>query len=331
MDITLYHSQDLSARHFLVTGGAGFIGSHLVDYLLKNNAGKVRVLDNLSTGSMNNLLAFKGNSAFDFIEGDIRDAKVCKLAMDGIDYVLHQAALGSVPRSILDPFTTNDVNITGFLNIITAARDANVKRLVYAASSSTYGDSKELPKIEDNIGKPLSPYAVTKYVNELYADVFSRTYNFNTIGLRYFNVFGPRQNPLGAYAAVIPLFIKAALHNEAPTINGDGLTSRDFTFVDNVVQANMKALFHDELLKHEVFNIACGEQTTLNELWQYISELAGIETPAKYAGERRGDVRQSLASVNKAMYVLNYLPQVLAKEGLQKTYDWYKMNLSMNA
>lgn len=331
MDLKTYHSGNLGSDSFLVTGGAGFIGSHLVEYLLKHNAGKVRVLDNFSTGSIDNLLPFQDNKAFELFEGDIRQPEDCKAAMQGIDYVLHQAALGSVPRSVLDPLTTNNVNITGFLNVITAAREAGIKRMVYAASSSTYGDSKELPKVEDNIGRPLSPYAVTKYVNELYADVFSRTYGFNTIGLRYFNVFGPRQNPTGAYAAVIPLFIKAALNNETPTINGDGLTSRDFTFVDNVVQANVKALFYNELTKHEVFNIACREQTTLNQLWQHICALAGIELPVQRAAERLGDVKQSLASVDKAIAMLGYTPQVQVSEGLKKAFDWYKINLKQNA
>lgn len=327
----IFHSADLNGYNFLVTGGAGFIGSHLVEYLLIHNAGKVRVLDNFSTGSIDNLLPFQDNPAFELLEGDIREPEHCKAAMQDIDFVLHQAALGSVPRSIIDPLTTNNVNITGFLNVITAARIAGVKRMVYAASSSTYGDSKELPKVEDKIGKPLSPYAVTKYVNELYADVFARTYGFNTIGLRYFNVFGPRQNPMGAYAAVIPLFIKAALNNETPTINGDGLTSRDFTYVENVIQANMKALFFNGLEKHEVFNIACGGQTTLNQLWQQIAGMAGIEANVQHAEERLGDVRQSLASVEKAAAMLRYEPQVQAAEGLQKTFDWYKMNLKLNA
>jgi len=327
----MFHPVDLGNYHFLITGGAGFIGSHLVDYLLKHKAGKVRVLDNFSTGSIDNLLPFQSSPAFELLEGDIREPEHCKTAMQDIDFVLHQAALGSVPRSISDPLTTNNVNITGFLNVITAARDAGVKRMIYAASSSTYGDSKELPKVEDKIGKPLSPYAVTKYVNELYADVFSRTYGFNTIGLRYFNVFGPRQNPMGAYAAVIPLFIKAALNNETPTINGDGLTSRDFTYVENVIQANMKALFFDGLEKHEVFNIACGGQTTLNQLWQQIAGMAGIEADVEHAAERLGDVRQSLASIDKASAVLGYAPQILVGEGLQQTFDWYKTNLKLNA
>jgi UDP-N-acetylglucosamine 4-epimerase len=331
MDLKKYHNYDLSQSTFLVTGGAGFIGSHLVEYLLKHDAGKVRVLDNFSTGSIDNLLPFQYHSTFELLDGDIRDSQTCETAMEGIDYVLHQAALGSVPRSIADPLTTNDVNITGFLNILIAAQKANVKRMVYAASSSTYGDSKELPKVEDKIGKPLSPYAVTKYVNELYADVFARSYNFNTIGLRYFNVFGPRQNPMGAYAAVIPLFIKAALSNDSPVINGDGLTSRDFTFIDNVIQANIKALFYGELSAHEVFNIACNGQTTLNELWQYISGLAGVEITAGRTLERRGDVRQSLASIDKAKSLLMYQPEVMALDGLQKTFDWYKLNLKLNA
>jgi UDP-N-acetylglucosamine 4-epimerase len=244
--------------------------------------------------------------------------------MEGIDYVLHQAALGSVPRSINDPITSNEVNVTGFLNILVAARDSGVKRMVYAASSSTYGDHPGLPKVEDKIGNPLSPYAVTKYVNELYAQVFSRTYDFHTIGLRYFNVFGPRQNPRGPYAAVIPLFMQSALKHEAPFINGDGTTSRDFTYVENAVQANIKALFAEGISKHEVVNIAVGDVTTLNQLWQYINDIAGINIPAQYREERKGDVRHSLANVSKAKQLIGYQPAVTIQKGLQTTFEWYK-------
>lgn len=325
MQLKKYHTGSISNCSFLVTGGAGFIGSHLAAYLLAHGAGKVRVLDNFSTGSTANIAPFIQNASFELLEGDIRDADTCRRALQGIDYVLHEAALGSVPRSITDPATTNDVNITGFLNILTAAKEAGVKRMVYAASSSTYGDSKELPKVEEHIGEPLSPYAVTKYVNELYAGVFAKVYGFNTIGLRYFNVFGPGQNPAGPYAAVIPLFMKAALTNQSPKINGDGLTSRDFTFVDNVIQANIKALFKDEISGHEVFNIACGSRTTLNELWRYITDCAGINTTAVYGDERSGDVRHSLASIQKAADVLGYIPEVPVQQGLNITYQWYKM------
>jgi len=319
-----FHQEDLSRLSFLVTGGAGFIGSNIVEYLIRYGAGKVRVLDNFSTGSKNNLRAFFENPAFECVEGDIRDINTCRQALEGMDYVSHQAALGSVPRSINDPVTTNDVNVSGFLHVLTAARDAGVKRMIYAASSSTYGDHPGLPKVEDKIGNPLSPYAVTKYVNELYADVFSKTYDFNTIGLRYFNVFGPRQNPHGPYAAVIPLFIEAALKNESPVINGDGETSRDFTFVENVVQANIKALLMTGLPHHQVLNIAFGERTTLNQLWQNISAITGIEIPPSYRENRKGDVKHSLASVQKAGHLIGYQPQISVADGLKIAVEWYK-------
>jgi len=319
-----YHTKDLGSSSFLITGGAGFIGSNIVEYLMQHGAGKVRVLDNFSTGSMDNIEPYLSRPEFSLIEGDIRDLDTCRRAMEGIDYVLHQAALGSVPRSINDPITSNEVNVTGFLNILVAARDSGVKRMVYAASSSTYGDHPGLPKVEDKIGNPLSPYAVTKYVNELYAQVFSRTYDFHTIGLRYFNVFGPRQNPRGPYAAVIPLFMQSALKHEAPYINGDGTTSRDFTFVENAVQANIKALFAEDINKHEVVNIAVGDVTTLNELWKYITELAGIDLPAQYREERKGDVRHSLANVAKAQQLIGYKPAVTIQKGLQTTFEWYR-------
>ncbi|MBO9732306.1 MAG: SDR family oxidoreductase [Chitinophaga sp.] len=321
-----YHQQDLSAYSFLITGGAGFIGSNLVEYLLKYGAKKVRVLDNFSTGSRNNIAPFLSNPHFELLEGDIRQQEDCRKAMDGIDYVSHQAALGSVPRSINDPVTTNEVNISGFLNILVAARDAGVKRMVYAASSSTYGDHPGLPKVEDKIGNPLSPYAVTKYVNELYAQVFSRTYDFHTIGLRYFNVFGPRQNPKGAYAAVIPLFIDAALRKEVPTINGDGETSRDFTFVENAVQANIKALFADGITTAEIINIAFGERTTLNELWEKIGAITNFVVPPTYKPERKGDVKHSLADISKANQLVGYQPVFSVANGLEIAVNWYRDN-----
>lgn len=322
---TSYHSNiDLSQSKFLITGGAGFIGSNLVEYLLKYGAGKVRVLDDFSTGSRENIQPFLDNPAFELLEGDIRALDVCKKAIEGMDYIAHQAALGSVPRSINDPITTNEVNISGFLNILVAARDANIKRMIYAASSSTYGDHPDLPKVEDKIGNPLSPYAITKFVNELYAGTFSKVYNFHTIGLRYFNVFGPRQDPDGAYAAVIPLFIKAALSGKAPFINGDGKTSRDFTFVENAVQANIKALLLPDLQEHQVVNIACGESTTLNQLWTVISGVGGIDLPAQYQSERKGDVKHSLADISKVNSLLGYTPSVKVKDGLALTYSWYK-------
>jgi len=319
-----YHNEDISKYSFLITGGAGFIGSNLVEYLLKHGAGKVRVLDNLSTGYYSNLERFATNPAFEFVEGDIRNLEACQNAVKGMDFVSHQAALGSVPRSINDPITTNEVNISGFLNMLVAARDENVKQFIYAASSSTYGDHPGLPKVEDKIGNPLSPYAVTKYVNELYAAVFSKTYGFHTIGLRYFNVFGPYQNLHGPYAAVIPLFIEAALKGEAPSINGDGETSRDFTFVDNAVQANVKALLNNNIDQHEVINIAVGQRTTLNQLWQMLCELSGNSIEAIHNPERRGDVRHSLADVSKAETVIQYKPQYSIKEGLGMTYKWYQ-------
>ena len=262
-----YHVGDLKNDTFLVTGGAGFIGSNLVEYLLKYNARKVIILDNFSNGHRKNIDAFLDDDRCVLIEGDIRDKSVCEKAMINVDFVLHQAALGSVPRSINDPITSNEVNVSGFLNVLMSAKESNtVKKMVYAASSSTYGDSKTLPKIENVIGKPLSPYAVTKYVNELYADVFSSVYGFHSVGLRYFNVFGPKQDPNGAYAAVIPLFMDAAMNNTPVKINGDGEQTRDFTFIENVVQANIKSLFSD-LNSHEVFNVAVGERISINNLW----------------------------------------------------------------
>jgi len=323
---TKYHSGELSNHSFLVTGGAGFIGSNIVEYLLKYEAGKVRVLDNFSTGSRENIAQFLNNPAFELVDGDIRDIQVCRSVLKGIDHVSHQAALGSVPRSINDPLTTNDVNINGFLNMLVASRDQGVKSFVYAASSSTYGNHPGLPKVEDKIGSPLSPYAVTKYVNELYCDVFSKVYNFHTIGLRYFNVFGPKQSPNGSYAAVIPLFIEAALNMKAPTINGNGETSRDFTFVENVVQANIKALLPKELQQHEVFNIAVGERTTLNELWNKISELTSTNINPNYSFERKGDVKHSLADITKAKTLIEYEPGFSVKEGLKISIEWYKSN-----
>lgn len=321
-----YHSQDVSSSSFLVTGGAGFIGSHIVEYLLKKGAGKVRVLDNYSTGSPENIEEFRSSASFEMIEGDIRDLETCSTVLEGIDYLLHEAALGSVPRSINDPITTNEVNVSGFLNILVAARDAKVKRMVYAASSSTYGDHPALPKIEEQIGNPLSPYAVSKYINELYASVFSRTYAFHSLGLRYFNVFGPRQNPKGPYAAVIPLFIKAAVQQQSPLINGDGGTSRDFTFVENVVQANIKALFAP-IEKHDVVNVACGAMTSLNELWEMICTNLDVKIPAKHGPQRTGDIKHSLASIEKAGKIFGYSPTIEMKTGLKETIGWGKMNI----
>ncbi len=317
----IYHTTDLSKITFLITGGAGFIGSNLVEYLLHSNAKKVRVLDNLSTGFMKNLAAFQDNPNFEFMEGDIRDLETCKKAMEGIDYVSHQAALGSVPRSINDPVTSNDVNVSGFLNMLVAQKESKtVKRLVYAASSSTYGDSKNLPKVEGTIGKPLSPYAVTKLVNELYADVFYKTYGTQTIGLRYFNVFGPNQSPTGAYAAVIPLFMQALKDEKAPTINGDGEQTRDFTFVQNAVQANVRAFFAKDEAVNEVFNVAYGDRISLNTLWNDLQNISDKNLKAFYGPPRKGDVRDSLANIDKAKNLLGYNPLFSVKDGLEITW-----------
>jgi UDP-N-acetylglucosamine 4-epimerase len=317
-----YHTTDLSNYSFLVTGGAGFIGSILVAYLLKYGAKKVRVLDNLATGFYENIKEFENLSNFEFIEGDIRDLQTCKNAMEGIDYVSHQAALGSVPRSINDPITSNEVNVSGFLNILVAQKESQtVKRLVYAASSSTYGDSKQLPKVEENIGNPLSPYAVTKLVNELYADVFYKTYKTETIGLRYFNVFGPRQSPTGAYAAVIPLFMQALKDKISPTINGDGEQTRDFTYVENAVQANVKAFFADEIAVNQVVNVAYGQRISLNELWSNLKEISGQNIEAVYGPPRAGDVRDSLADISKACKLMGYKPEFSVFDGLKITWE----------
>jgi len=324
MYLNKYHSDNLSNISFLVTGGAGFIGSNIVEYLLKHSAKKVRVLDDFSNGYRENISEFKNNPSFELLEGDIRDLDTCKSAMKDMDYVSHQAALGSVPRSINDPITTNEVNITGFLNMMIALKESStVKRMVYAASSSTYGDSKALPKIEDNIGKPLSPYAVTKYVNELYADVFGKTYNTDVIGLRYFNIFGPKQSPNGAYAAVIPLFMQALKDNKPATINGDGEQTRDFTFVDNAVQANIKGFFASKEAANEVFNIACGERISVNTLWKDLQEAANSILKPLYGPTRQGDVKDSLADISKAERLLGYKPSFAVREGLGITWGYF--------
>ncbi|CAN5906554.1 SDR family oxidoreductase [soil metagenome] len=322
-----FHSEPLDDLTFLVTGGGGFIGSHLVEYLLSFNAGKVRVLDNFSNGFLKNLEPFRDNPRFELIEGDIRNPAVCQQACEGMAIVLHQAALGSVPRSIKDPITTNEVNISGFVNMLTAAREQNVKRFVYAASSSTYGDSASLPKVEHIIGKPLSPYAVTKYATELYADVFGTTYGMEIIGLRYFNIFGPRQDPKGAYAAVIPLFVEAVLKGKPPVMNGDGGQTRDFTFVGNCVQANIKAaLTTNPEAVNQVYNIAVGDRTSLNDLFSILREEAGADVTPVYGPNRAGDIRDSLADISKAQQLLGYDPQVRIREGLQQTLGWFRQN-----
>lgn len=312
---------------FLVTGGAGFIGSHLADFLVQNNAKKVVVLDNFETGFRKNIAHLNNKSNFLLIEGDIRSLENCLSATKNIQYVFHQAALGSVPRSINNPINTNATNIDGFLNMLVAARDNNVTRFVYAASSSTYGDSKKLPKIEDNIGKPLSPYAVTKLVNELYADVFYKTYGLESIGLRYFNVFGPKQDPKGAYAAVIPLFIDALLSNNAPNIHGDGLQTRDFTYIENVIQMNIKAAFSQEKgCVNQIYNTAVGDRTVLLDLYQILRKIAKSDLEPIFVEGRKGDVRDSLADISKARKLLSYEPTVRIEEGLKRTLEWFKNN-----
>lgn len=319
----------------LVTGGAGFIGSNLCEHLLAQG-NEVRCLDNFATGKPENIIPLlaKYPAAFQLLVGDIRNMDDCRKAVEGMEYVLHEAALGSVPRSIKDPVTTNDVNIGGFLNMLVASRDAGVKRFIFAASSSTYGDSKSLPKVEDVIGKPLSPYAITKYVDELYADVFARTYNFEYIGLRYFNVFGRRQDPFGAYAAVIPLFVKKFMAHESPVINGDGEYSRDFTYIDNVIQMNMLALTTTNPdAVNQIYNTAFGERTTLNQLVGYLkeylsefdAEIANVEV--LHGPNRAGDIPHSLACIDKAKNLLNYNPQYNMKYGLKEAVMWYWENI----
>ncbi len=325
--------EHLRSSKILVTGAAGFIGSNLCEALLEIGS-TVVALDNFATGHKKNLSGLLENPNFTFIEGDIRNLDDCNKACHTVDYVLHQAALGSVPRSIHDPITSNEVNVSGFLNMLVASRDAGVKRFIYAASSSTYGDSKSLPKVEEKIGKPLSPYAITKYVNELYADNFKTSYDLDTIGLRYFNVFGRKQDPNGAYAAVIPKFVMQFMKHESPVINGDGSFSRDFTYIDNVIQMNLLSIVSDnsEALNN-VYNTAFGERTTLVELTtllkEYLSEfdqkIGDIEV--QYGPERKGDVPHSLASINKAKTLLGYTPEFDMKSGLKEAVKWYWENL----
>jgi len=323
----------LTKKKVLITGGAGFIGSNLCDKLLAQN-NQVVCLDNLLTGKKENIAHLLGNSNFTFIQGDIRNLDDCKRAVSGADVVLHQAALGSVPRSIEDPGTTNEINISGFLNMLLAAKEEGVKRFVYAASSSTYGDSKELPKIEENIGMPLSPYAVTKYVNELYAHVFGSLYGMETIGLRYFNVFGRRQDSNGAYAAAIPKFILALMNHKAPIIHGDGTQTRDFTYIDNVIQANeLAATTTNKDAFNQVYNVAYGEETVLINLINKLGELLSQHDPKiaeispEHGPERLGDVRYSLASIDKAKRNLGYNPTHCINQGLEEAIDWYWENL----
>jgi UDP-N-acetylglucosamine 4-epimerase len=320
-------------KKILITGGAGFIGSNLCEYFLSKGH-QVTCLDNFATGHRHNIAPFLENINFKLVEGDIRNLEDCKVAVQGVDYVMHQAALGSVPRSLKDPITSNDVNVSGFLNMLVAARDAQVKRFIYAASSSTYGDSENLPKVEEVIGKPLSPYAITKYVNELYAEIFSKTYGLETIGLRYFNVFGRRQDPNGAYAAVIPLFVKQFMNHESPIINGDGNYSRDFTYIDNVIQMNELAMVtENKEAINTVYNTAVGDRTTLNDLVGLLKEaltkhdsaIANVEVV--HGPNRAGDIPHSLASIEKAKERLGYQPKYRLAEGINEAIDWYWNNL----
>lgn len=318
----------MEEKKILLTGGAGFIGSNIIPALLDDpRVSHLRVLDNLSTGNRRNIEEFFQHPKFEFSWGDIREFNICLEACQDMDLVCHQAALGSIPRSIKAPLTTNNVNITGTLNIFTAAKDSGIRRIVYAASSSTYGDSTVLPKKEEVVGNPISPYAVTKLVNELYANVFAQLYDIELIGLRYFNVFGKKQDPYGAYAAVIPLFIKAILENKPPSINGDGEQSRDFTYVENVVQANVKALFtKNKEAVNEVFNIAFGERTTVNELIEILKNISSRDFVPHYQSSRLGDIKHSLADISKASALLDYYPEYNVKEGLKLVYNWYKNN-----
>lgn len=321
------------SKSVLITGGAGFIGSNLCEYFLQKGY-HVTCLDNFATGHRYNIAPFLSDDNFTLLEGDIRDLETCKKAVNGVDYVLHQAALGSVPRSINDPITSNEVNVSGFLNMLVASRDAKVKRFVYAASSSTYGDSESLPKVEETIGKPLSPYAITKYVNELYADIFAKTYGLETIGLRYFNVFGRRQDPNGAYAAVIPKFVLQLVKHESPIINGDGNYSRDFTYIDNVIQMNELAMTTENpAALNTVYNTAFGDRTTLNDMVHYLKEYLSEFDPAiadvavVYGPNRLGDIPHSLASIDKARKLLNYQPEFSFQQGLKAAVAWYWENL----
>lgn len=323
----------LKNKKVLVTGGAGFIGSNLCQALLNLDV-KVTCLDNFATGHQHNITPFLSNPNFTLITGDIRDIEVCNTACKDQDFVLHQAALGSVPRSIADPITSNAVNVSGFLNVLVAARDAKVKRFIYAASSSTYGDHEALPKVEETIGKPLSPYAITKYVNELYAENFFTTYGLNTIGLRYFNVFGRRQDPNGAYAAVIPLFVKQFINHQSPVINGDGSYSRDFTYIDNVVQMNLLAITtQNKQALNQVYNTAVGDRTTLVQLTDLLKKYLSKYDPKiaqvniVHGPNRKGDIPHSLASVDKAKRLLDYNPTHGIAQGIEEAIDWYWENL----
>lgn len=323
--LNIYHTSDLSKYRFLITGGAGFIGSNIVRYLVQHNAGEIRIADNLSNGYKYNIEEFLHLPNVEFYQVDLTDFDACKKMVEGIDFISHQAALGSVPRSIENPIATHNANVNAFVNILVAAKDAGVKRFVYASSSSVYGDSKTLPKVEDKIGNALSPYAVSKRVDELYAEVFLKTYNLPTIGLRYFNIYGPNQSPEGAYAAAIPLFMKALLRNQSPTIFGDGMQTRDFTYVENAVQANIKAMLCENTNAYgQVFNIACGERTSILDMFNILKKYTQATVEPTFKEERKGDVRDSLADITKAQKLLGYNPKVYFEEGLKKTLEWFK-------
>lgn len=323
-----YHTADLSKSSFLITGGAGFIGSNIVRYLVDHNAGKIKVLDNLATGSFKNISGYNVNKNFEFIEGDIRDYETCRKCCEGIDYVSHQAALGSVPRSVKDPLATHAVNATGFLNMILAAKEASVKRFIYASTSAVYGDHPALPKKEGQTGNPLSPYAVSKITNELYAQVFADTYKMEIIGLRYFNVFGPNQSPAGPYAAVIPLFIQSVIDHKPPYIDGDGEQTRDFTYVENVVQANIRAMLTtNREAVNRIYNVALGERISVNKLFNLIAELLNSDLRPIYRDKRPGDVRDSLADISAAKILLGYVPAININEGITLTLEWFRQSI----
>lgn len=323
--MSIFHTTNLEDKSFLVTGGAGFIGSHIAEYLLKHGAGKVRVLDNMVNGFDKNLSILRQFNRFEFIEGDIRNAEVCLQACEGIDYISHQAALGSVPRSMKEPTYFSEVNITGFVNMMKAASDQQVKQLVYASSSSVYGDEPTLPKLESRIGNALSPYAVTKRTNELYGDVFAKAYGLKNMGFRYFNIFGPRQDPDGPYAAVIPLFVKGILHRTPVYINGDGEQTRDFTFVDNAVQMNIKGMLTDNPdAINQVYNVAVGEKFSVNYLYEACKKQLGSDWEATYREPRAGDIRNSLADISKAQQLLDYRPTKRFEDGLKETIEFFK-------
>lgn len=321
-----FHTIDLSTKTILVTGAAGFIGSHICEYLLKYGA-KVVALDNMESGLQANVDLFSNHPNYTFVKGDIKNLEDCLTVVKGVDAISHQAALGSVPRSIKMPLATHEANVTGFLNILEAAKVNGVKRIVYASSSSVYGDSLQLPKVEDLIGNPLSPYAVSKYSNELYASVYASAYGLELIGFRYFNIFGPRQDPQGEYAAVIPLFMKAMLSHSSPFLNGDGEQTRDFTFVENAVQANVKGLFiEDEGAVNQVYNIACGERVSLKQLVEELKKLTKVDVSTKYRNPREGDIQDSLANISKARNLLGYDPHYNMSEGLKLTLSWFQNN-----